>query len=379
MHTERNKKSVIGQSYLFFCLIASLAGAGGFLALYLKQGDLLNVDGIYTSVLFQEGVPLTLFTVLFSAAVLIFLSALLFLKPCSSPRRSDPNTYGRVFAQSACGIGLLSLLVMQFLMSKQKISVTPYDLSASTGKLQWVALGCALISALYFLVPLFTDRFKGSARILVGIFIPVWCCLQLLLNHFFSLDPLSSPTKISNVCSLCALALFFLSELRMEFPERAVSKAYAAMGMIAFFCTFTECVPKLILTFGGKCGFSLGLTSFYTIVKLFLGIYALISAYPALVSDKECTEAESLGKPVQKELSENAESAPLPEKASEPAEASQEDSGNSDSLTSENPDSRTDEDHPEETEESSPAPEPVPSDLSEDFSEENAVSQEQEG
>ena len=29
MHTERNKKSVIGQSYLFFCLIASLAGAGG--------------------------------------------------------------------------------------------------------------------------------------------------------------------------------------------------------------------------------------------------------------------------------------------------------------------------------------------------------------
>ena len=57
MHTERNKKSVIGQSYLFFCLIASLAGAGGFLALYLKQGDLLNVDGIYTSVLFQEGVP----------------------------------------------------------------------------------------------------------------------------------------------------------------------------------------------------------------------------------------------------------------------------------------------------------------------------------
>ena len=287
MHTERNKKSVIGQSYLFFCLIASLAGAGGFLALYLKQGDLLNVDGIYTSVLFQEGVPLTLFTVLFSAAVLIFLSALLFLKPCSSPRRSDPNTYGRVFAQSACGIGLLSLLVMQFLMSKQKISVTPYDLSASTGKLQWVALGCALISALYFLVPLFTDRFKGSARILVGIFIPVWCCLQLLLNHFFSLDPLSSPTKISNVCSLCALALFFLSELRMELPERAVSKAYAAMGMIAFFCTFTECVPKLILTFGGKCGFSLGLTSFYTIVKLFLGIYALISAYPALVSDKE--------------------------------------------------------------------------------------------
>ena len=143
MHTERNKKSVIGQSYLFFCLIASLAGAGGFLALYLKQGDLLNVDGIYTSVLFQEGVPLTLFTVLFSAAVLIFLSALLFLKPCSPPRRSDPNTYGRVFAQSACGIGLLSLLVMQFLMSKQKISVTPYDLSASTGKLQWVALGCA--------------------------------------------------------------------------------------------------------------------------------------------------------------------------------------------------------------------------------------------
>lgn len=249
MHTERNKKSVIGQSYLFFCLIASLAGAGGFLALYLKQGDLLNVDGIYTSVLFQEGVPLTLFTVLFSAAVLIFLSALLFLKPCSSPRRSDPNTYGRVFAQSACGIGLLSLLVMQFLMSKQKISVTPYDLSASTGKLQWVALGCALISALYFLVPLFTDRFKGSARILVGIFIPVWCCLQLLLNHFFSLDPLSSPTKISNVCSLCALALFFLSELRMELPERAVSKAYALpLGMIAFFCTFTECVPKLILT-----------------------------------------------------------------------------------------------------------------------------------
>ena len=93
----------------------------------------------------------------------------------------------------------------------------------------------------------------------------------------------------------------------------------------------------------------------------------------------ECSEEDYLFNPVQKELSENAESAPLPEKVSEPAEASQEDSGNSDSLTSENPDSRTDEDHPEETEESSPAPEPVPSDLSEDFSEENAVSQEQEG
>ena len=105
----------------------------------------------------------------------------------------------------------------------------------------------------------------------------------------------------------------------------------------------------------------------------------MISAYPALVSGKECTEAESLGKPVQRELSENTESAPLPEKAPEPAEASQEDLGNSDGLTSENPDSRTDEDHPEETEKSSPAPEPVPSGLSEDFSKENAVGQEQEG
>lgn len=367
MHTERNKKSVIGQSYLFFCLAVSLAGAGCFLALYLTRGDLLDVDGIYTSVLFQNGVFLTLFTVFFSVAVLIFLSSLLFLKPCSSFRRSDLNTYGQIFAQAACSIGFLSLLVMQFLIDEQKISVTPYDFSASTGKLQWIALGCALISALYFLIPLFANRFKGNARILVGIFIPLWCCLQLLLNHFFSLDPLSSPTKISNVCSLCALTLFFLSELRMELPERAMPKAYAAAGMIAFFCTFTECVPKLILSFGGKCGFSLGLTGFYTIVKLFLGIYALISVYPILVSDRECVGSSPISESVQTVTSENTECAPLPEVPQEES---------SDRLKPENFDCFTGENRPTEVETKCPPPESLLPDQPENTSRENDENQE---
>lgn len=334
-------KTKKGIFYLVFCLSATLCAAAANFFLLKNYSDITNVDGVHQALLFKQGAPTTAFVafLFFSAAVM--LSALVAYRKHDVVKREKTGPV-MIFLCSSAGLTLIAAIVMQFVL---KTDGTPYafnDKAASlqnASTMQTVALCCAAPAAVYFFIKAFTDRKTRALHaisVICGLCLVFFCAAELLVVHNYMSDFLRSPARVFAICAYCAVIFFTLSQIRLTLDNRAIPAAFVATGMLAFFVTVTDSLPTLILSFMKAPGFSVGVGSFYTLMKFVVGIYALISVLPTLlygarrsdvpdrfVPDKQPpTGAQDGGRPASDtpDVPEAPEKDPEPEENQEPAE-----------------------------------------------------------
>ena len=292
--TAKNKKGLL---FTIFCLAAALiAAAANFLLLYFYS-DQTDVDGVYQTVLYKSGAPATVYFVVLVVIVAALASSAIFFRR-TAPPETDKERAPMMFIRAAAGTIPVCLIAMQFIL---KTEGTPYTFNSNAfsvqnpSSMQKVALVLAIFGTIGFLLPLFVrkkSKVLTVLRVVCGLLFVFFLCAELLVTHEFYSDFLYSPTRLYAICSYCFLIFFFLTEIRMQIAERLLPGAFVATGLIAFFLTVVEALPKLTLSFMGAAGYRVGLDSFYVLARLVFGIYALIAVYPVLRSTKQLPKAE---------------------------------------------------------------------------------------
>ncbi len=276
--------------YSIFPLLAAGIGAVLVFLGYRYNSDLIPIDNVYTALLFKENFFTGLLVgFLLFAIVATFSAIFIFRKNVAEPCRQN-NTF--IFVRTAVGLFFLGTVFMQFLLST---TGTPYALHGSGAIFQKVSIAAAVLSSLYFLLPVFIG--KGNKIFPVyGIFVLAWLTAQLIVSHYFMLEFLSSPNRIFPILSLAALLFFMISELRILRFKNSAPGTHIAWGLIAFILTFSEAAPRLALSFMKEAGMIVNLSSFYALLRLALGIYAFVSAVNTMRTSKEKTaETEDAG------------------------------------------------------------------------------------
>ena len=284
-HDRITRKGVF---YVVFCIAATICATVFNFFLMWKNSDITNVDGVHVSLLYKSGFMTSAFIVFLLIAVAVFLSSLLLYKKhvLVSAKRALPVL---IFLRAAAGLLLILLIVMQFTL---KTAGTPYALNdqpfslQNSSSVQKAALVLAGLGCFFFFIPIFAPEKNKTARVLTvasGLFLVFFLCAQLLVTHEYMSDFLNSPVRVFSICTYCALVFFFLSLIRLSLQSRAIPAAFAATGMIAFFCSFTENVPEILLSVMNAQGFSIGIGTVYGVFKLTSGLFALLCVIPTLL------------------------------------------------------------------------------------------------
>ena len=308
--------------YSIFPLLAAGVGAVLVFLGYRYNSDLLPIDNVYTALLFKENFFTGALIGFLLFAVVLALSAIIpFKKDVLKPRTQDTAT---TFARTAVGLFFLGTVVMQYLL---RTAGTPYVMDGSGAIFQKISLVAAVLSALYFLLPVFVGKGKKEFP-LFGLFVLAWLTAQLIVSHYFMSEFLSSPNRIFPILSLAALLFFMMSELRILRFKNSAPGSYIAWGLAAFILTFSEAAPRLVLSFMKEAGMVVNLSSFYTLLRLALGIYAFLSAVNALFAS---------GQPMEEipQSAEPAEETPEESKAVEAVSEESEETSSTEEKTEE--------------------------------------------
>ncbi len=310
---KTNGKNTMGPIYVTVCTLTTVLCVIFCTFLYSKNADLVNIDGIYETVLFRQNAPTVIFTVFIIVACLFFVSSAFFFRKKKIGTEEGAIKISMIFARSGAGLFLIATVLMYFRLNTEN---TPY----ANSKLQWISLALAPVASLYFLLNMFSSKLPAGVRLFTGICTVGWLLCQALSVHFFMLDFLNSPTRISALLAVCSLIFFFLSELKLQLPERAQPGIFVASGMIAFFLCTTEGLTKMILSFTGKAGFTVDINTYFTLCRLAMGIYAFLAVLPALLK-KDPTGTTDIKKQLfKKEPEESTEGQPeeaIPESSSD--------------------------------------------------------------
>ncbi len=287
------KNSSMRLACLLLCVCTSIGIAlyNGYL--YLYHADYLDVDEIYHTMLLKSDGSGTILTVLCLVCCALFALPFLFLikkkEECPCTKEGIPL----LFSRCAAGILLVSCTVMQFLLSP---TATPYEVSAQNKTILYISLATAVAGALYFLLPALFALKNHTVLFFLGLSTVVFLCCQLLLSHYFMMDFLSSPTRLWAMFGYGALILFMLFDLRRHVSGRFSSKGLVLWALIAFFANTVDALPRLVLSFAGNEYFPVTLTTFYTLFRLALGLYALMTVLPLCLPQKEpVTAPQSTG------------------------------------------------------------------------------------
>ena len=282
MTSTKNRLMRLACLLLCVCTSIGIALYNGYL--YLSHADYMDVDGVYHTMLLKSDGSGTILTVLCLVSCALFALPVLFLvgkkeeHPCA--KEGIPLLFGRC----AAGILLISCTVMQFLLSP---GATPYEVSDQNKTILYVSLAAAVIGAFYFLLPALFSIKNRTVLFCSGLSTVVFLCCQLLLSHYFMMDFLSSPTRLWAMFGYGALILFMLFDLRRHVSGRLSSKGLVLWALVAFFANTVDALPRLVLSFAGNEYFPVTLTTFYTLFRLALGLYALLTVLPLCLPKKE--------------------------------------------------------------------------------------------
>ena len=294
---QQRKQSVL----LPLATLIGTAVAGVCLALfYLFNTDATSVDGVYTTLLFRRGLPLTaliLFFLLFGI-LLAVMPLVLQKKKGLSVEPSEKEGAGLIFSRCCAGVGMLATTAMYFLLAP---TATPYEQTAENGNLLLISLLCAVVGAFYFLLPALLPSTKRGVRFLLGVFALLFLGCELLLTHYFMLDFLASPTRVFAIFGFGSLMLFLLFELKALVPGRKAQGVKVSFALLSFFLNCADGFPRLILSIAGKGGFDVSLTSFHTLMRVLVAAYALASVLPFFLSASEKEEQEQSAPEEEKE------------------------------------------------------------------------------
>ena len=261
-----NKYTFSRAFYPVFAILATLAGAVAFTLLYIKNADLVDIDGVYQTVLFKSnGYTAAFIAFVCCAAVVLALSFLVYRKASLPTGREMPQGFSVVIG-AACGLFILAAAVMQFVLKTEN---TPYRIDT----LKYIMSALAIPAALYFLWQTFGGKTVKGLRMFFGIALAAWLCCTALCLHFFMNDFLTSPTRIVSMLSCCFLIFFVLADVRRDAPG-----LYVPLGLIAAFFAIPEGASKLVLSFMREAGFAPNISAFYALCRLALGVYALAAA-----------------------------------------------------------------------------------------------------
>lgn len=294
---QQHKQSVL----LPLATLIGTAVAGVCLALfYLFNTDATSVDGVYTTLLFRRGLPLTaliLFFLLFG--ILLAVTPLVLQKKKGlSVEPSKKEGAGLIFSRCCAGVGMLATTAMYFLLAP---TATPYEQTAENGNLLLISLLCAVVGAFYFLLPALLPSTKRGVRFLLGVFALLFLGCELLLTHYFMLDFLASPTRVFAIFGFGSLMLFLLFDLKALVPGRKAQGVKVSFALLSFFLNCADGFPRLILSIAGKGGFDVSLTSFHTLMRVLVAAYALASVLPFFLSASEKEEQEQSAPEEEKE------------------------------------------------------------------------------
>ena len=262
---KKTKKGVV----FFICCLSFSIIAAVLNFLLLKNGTVTQIGESHRTVLYNRGALMNVSIALTVAFVVALLSALYFFRktPVLKPGKAGRSLL--LFAQAAAGLSLVFVLLMQFILASDGTPYAPNDNDFSlrnTWSMQKISLALAAVGSAYFFIPLFTEkksRGLSAAQTACGILLTFFFCTQLLVTHDYMNDFLNSPTRVYSICSYCVLIFFFLAEMRLGLKNRSMPGTYTAFGLVAFFITFVETVPKLVLSFMNEAGYSVGIDNFY--------------------------------------------------------------------------------------------------------------------
>lgn len=273
---------------MVFCLLTAL-GTVFCTLMYRFNSDVTNITEagqvVHRSLLFKNNGYTAVFTAFLVLCVAVFaLSALIFRKTPFAGTGRLTDSIGLIFDRSITGMVLVSVVILQF---RLETAYTPYEPSL----LQYVSLLLALLASLYFFLPVFSKKSAPEVRIFLGSGLVGWLCCHILSMYFYTLDHLHSPTKSLALLGTCSLIYFFLLELRLVFsenqpdgkPSGASVGGFVAMGMIAAFLCIVGGFSSLFLSVWHSSGFSVTLDTFYTLCRLCMGFYALLSVLCTLL------------------------------------------------------------------------------------------------
>ena len=303
---EQKNINKTGMVYLILCIAGALSAAALNFFSLRYYSDYVQIGDKHKTVLYTAG-ALPVVTVGVIAAFVLFLcTASVSLRRIRIEDVKPAARVPRCFITAACGMALIFTIPMQFLLDAEgtlyMLNDLPFSMTNSSS-MQKVFLVLAAISSFYFFIALFTEKRSktvNAIRTILGLVLVFSFCTQLLVTHEYMNDMLRSPTRVYSLLSYCFLIFFFLLEVRQSVKGREKPAVCAAMGMIAFLLTFTEAVPILTLSLMGEAGYGIDLSVFYLVLRLFLGLYALLTVCPILKTvprqkkpEKEEIEAEN--------------------------------------------------------------------------------------
>ncbi len=250
--------------------------------MYLFQTDATSVDGVYTTLLLKEGPLSLLFILLMTLFTLLLVLAPLVLMLQTDPREDvldEKQSTGMIFARICAGVTMAATTLVYFLLSP---AATPYERTPENSSIVLFSLLCAVVGTLYFILPVFAPFKKRILSFFLGVFALLFLGCELLLTHYYMLDFLSSPTRVFAIFGYGSLILFLLFDLKRLVPGRSSERCRIAFALAAFFLNMTDALPRMILSFAEQGGFEVTLTSFHTLLRMLLSVYALLSVLPRL-------------------------------------------------------------------------------------------------
>ena len=301
-----NKKGIL---YLSLALGGALIGAAlNFIALRFFS-DVTDIGEVHKTVLFQKGPMTVVLAVVLIAFALFFLSAFFVFKKVKTKDLQPTLRIPRYFLTAACGMALFFTVPLQFILNTTgtayALKNTAFSLRDSSS-MQRVSLILAVIASFYFFIALFIEKkskLLSIARTGSGLLLVLYFCAQLLVTHNYMNDMLDSPTRIFNLTSTCFIVFFLLCEINLAVKGREKPALFAATGLCAFLFTVTETLPILTLSFMNSSGYSVDINIFYLLLRLFIGVYALLSVIPVLFAgaaeEKEPEEGPAVKEPTE--------------------------------------------------------------------------------
>lgn len=170
--------------------------------------------------------------------------------PCSYPTDA---AYSRAVSAIA-GALLLGSAVSDMLSILGKDAYTSFGQPVSgisrlfTGRFNCVssvAAILALIAAIYFLLPVFSDKASNNVRIILGCVLTVFFIFRLLVLYYDVATPINSPVKMLEQMAVVSAMLFTVYEMRFFLGEPK-PRSYVVVSTVAFILLASHSTSQIV-------------------------------------------------------------------------------------------------------------------------------------
>lgn len=303
---EPKKKNLSRKSYSLISLILACTAPLFAAALSVTVVKFYETDVQY----FKLDTPW--FGVLVGALIIVGIAA--FALSLTQKKDSLPDSYpfGGTAPVSASVIAGVTLLLFAFgelrILLNTEVYNAGYEYVTGFARLfanrfntvSAIAAICAIIAAVYFLIPALTRYSKRNIRVVFGFAVVIFFILRLLVLYYDTATPINSPLRMFDQMANVSAMIFFVYELRFLLDDPK-PRLYIPFAVLAFIMLATISTAQIIGSIFLE-GFTFSLYAMIFELALALYIFANLTGYLAICKNYAYVKPQKEDAPVSDKI-----------------------------------------------------------------------------